>query len=117
MIIHYKTLILNKIGEEELLGKQVIEKNRKYCITYCCDTMEQAISDDAITLTGIDLYFRVYGYEGSEDYIFPIGYCPFCGKKIQQVEEYRARLQNYNAKIPDKTIKAHYEARTKEIKI
>lgn len=119
MKIHYKTLILNKEGEEELLVKQVLEKNKQYVIDYCCEKMKAAIEDKAFNfnINGIDLFFRALEYNGPEDFIYPLEYCPFCGEKIEPVEEYRAKLEYHKVRIPKKTIEAYYIDQPREIKL
>ncbi len=121
MKIHYKTLILNLDGEEELLNKQIISKNRKYLIDYCCDEMKHAINESALKVTQNELSIQIEEYDeggsGVTAYYPPIKYCPFCGEQIEQIEDYKAKVVRHTVHIPLKTIPAHKEQRNREVKV
>jgi len=117
MKIHYKTILLN---EEGLVNEQVIEKRRKRQIEYCCKEIEKAIEIQVISVTCKDLFLQESEYHGNylEDWAYhPLKFCPFCGERIEHIEEYKARNVMHKVHVPAKTTPARTEARYKEVKI
>ncbi len=121
MKIHYKTIELGTDGGMQLLSKQIIEHHHKYLIEYCCDTMMRAVRAQALDITQNELSIQVEEHdEGGSiitGYYPPINYCPFCGEVIEQVEDYRAKLERHSVHVPSKTVPAHNEIRNKEVRI
>lgn len=115
MKIHYKLLILDE--KTSLVIKQVLEKNRKYLIDYCCEGMKQALNVNAIHIIGNGLHIWQEGYDCQESYYPIIGFCPFCGEAIEYVQEYKAKIERHTVHIPKKVQPAHTEMRNKEVKI
>lgn len=118
MKIHYKTIVLDE--KNDLYSQQVIEKNRKRQIDYCCEWARKAIEDGVISITGNQLFLQELDPHDNyltDYYHQPIKHCPFCGEPIEQIEEYRARLEYYPTKVPKKVTPAHIETRTREVRL
>lgn len=116
MLLHYKAIIMDE--STDFIGKLVIEKKRKKQIDYCCEEMERAISTQAIDIMGIEVSIQHSDYDGyTTDYYPSISFCPFCGEKIEVVEEYRVKQKTYTAHIQEKVIPAHTERRSKEVRV
>ncbi len=92
MKIHYKTIYDEALN---LDNKSVIRKNGKYWIKYCCKEVEEAVEDKCIEIGGNELFllYKDSYDEGVITYSIPIKYCPFCGETIEQVEDYKTKIE------------------------
>lgn len=125
MKVHYKSVLLNpnkKDDEEEMWYRPILEEKHKYCIDFCCDDMRSAFDTytKVFDIMQHDIYlYDVIGDYGSSYsvYYHKVNYCPFCGEKIEFIEEYKAKKQKYKATIPRKVTPPRTEYRNREVRI
>ena len=127
MKVHYKSVLLNpdrKPSDKEMWHSSVLrKKNNEYLIDYCCEAMKSALDKytEVFDVTGHEFY--LYDVSGDYDsthstfYFHRVDFCPFCGDKVEYIEDYKAKEVMYKARIQAKHIPARTETRSKEVKI
>ena len=124
MKVHYKTIVVErnpKYPDFDPSYKKIIENKGKPLIDYCCDDMKNAVRDDTFEITCTEFYLQREGFDEGGSCIetqFPaISFCPYCGEKIEYIEDYKAQIVTKKVKIPAQTIPAREETKTTEVRI
>jgi hypothetical protein len=118
MKIYYKT-----ITQPQQIGVREYAHEYRVLIKYdpCCKDAKDAKDAEALDMSADKVNMMYQGYDNVETYYPAISFCPFCGMKIEFIEDYKARLERKTVSVKEKktvkVIPAHNESRDVEVRI